>query len=166
MGVCFFGLNVICFSMPALRVSDIMREVPATIAPDASLRDAVRAMIEKKTNGLIVVQDDRSIAGIISSWDIIELIVPDYLEDDKHLAAFEAGDTFADRIKELAETKVEDFMTKEVRSVNPDDSVMQAATILSEAKIRQLPVVDSDGKLVAYLNRTDMKLAIAKVLGV
>lgn len=152
--------------MPALTVADVMRQVPATISPTATLRDVVREMKEKKTNGLIVTDEDGRVVGILSSWDVIQVIVPDYLEEDRHLAAFESGDTFAARILELADSPVESFMTAPVRTVTPSDTLMEAATILSEAHIRQLPVIDDKGILVGYLNRTDMKLAIAELLGV
>lgn len=152
--------------MSVLSVSDVMRGVPAVITPEETLRDAVRIMKEKKTNGLIVLDGNRRVVGILSSWDVIQVIVPDYLEEDRHLAAFESGDTFAMRIAELADIPVSTFMTTPVQTVNPDDSLMQAATILSESHIRQLPVVQKDGELVGYLNRTDMKLKIAELLGV
>lgn len=149
-----------------MRVGDIMRAVPTTIRPETTMREAVRIMVGEKANGLIVTDEQGKVVGILSSWDIIQFIVPDYLEDDKHLAAFEAESTFDNRIKQVAESPVSEFMTKEVRTVSPDDALMQAATVLSEFHIRQLPVVDSDEKLVGYLNRTDMKLAIARVLGI
>jgi CBS domain-containing protein len=41
---------------------------------------------------------------------------------------------------------------------------MQAAALLSTFHIRQLPVVKKNGKMVGYLNRTDVKLAVSKVL--
>lgn len=152
--------------MPLLKVADVMRDVPAVIAPENTLRDAVRIMKEEKTNGLIVVNAEQRVIGILSSWDVIQVIVPDYLEEDRHLAAFESGDTFAARITELADIAVSTFMTTPVQTVSPDDTLMQAATILSESHIRQLPVVQADGMLVGYLNRTDMKLKIAELLGV
>ena len=152
--------------MVAQLVSDIMRKVPATLPSSASLKDAVRAMKETKANGIIVVEKDGKVSGILSSWDVIQVIVPDYLEEDRHLSAFESGDTFAARIIELANEPISSFMTKVVHTVHPEDSLMRAATILSESQIRQLPVVHSDGTLAGYLNRTDMKLAIADILGV
>ena len=143
-----------------------MRAVPATVRAEMTMKEAVRLMVQFKANGLIVVDELNKVVGILSSWDVIQLIVPDYLEDDKHLAAFEAESTFDDRISQMADTKVGEFMTKEVHSVTADNSLMQAATVLSEFHIRQLPVVDENGVLVGYLNRTDMKIAIARVLGV
>lgn len=146
-------------------VSDYMRKNVVTLLSGSTLRDAVAVMIDKNTNGVVVVDEDYKVAGILSGWDIIEHIVPDYLEEDKHLAAFEPGAVFVERVHEVAEASIEDFMSKQVQTVRPEQSLMTAATLLSEFKIRQLPVVDAEGKLVGYINRTDIKKAIADVLG-
>lgn len=149
-----------------MRVGEIMRAVPGTIRPETTMKEAVAMMVEKKVNGLVVTDESNHVVGILSSWDIIQLVVPDYLEEDKHLAAFEAEATFEKRIAEVSATPVSEFMTKEVRTVNADDSLIQAATVLSEFRIRQLPVVDQEGLLVGYVNRTDLKLVIARILGI
>ncbi len=121
-------------------------------------------MLDQKTNGLVVVDEDRHVLGILSSWDIIAYLVPDYLENDKHLATFEAGDVFEERVKEIQNDPVSKFMSSQVHTTRPDHSLIEAATLLSEFHIRQLPVVDENGVLVGYLNRTDIKKAIGDVL--
>lgn len=146
-------------------VANYMRQDVATLQATATLRDAVATMIQHNTNGLVVVDDDRRVTGILSSWDVIQHIVPNYLEEDKHLASFEAGDVFAQRIREVANDPITKFMTAKVKTVNQKDTLMEAAALLSEFRIRQLPVVDDDGRLVGYINRTDIKRAVGDVLG-
>lgn len=145
-------------------VSEYMREKVVTLTKDSTLRDAVKVMMDNHTNGVVVVDEDYKVAGILSGWDIIEHIVPDYLEEDKHLAAFEPGAVFVERVHEVADSPIVDFMSEKVHTVRAEQSLMTAATLLSEFKIRQLPVVDEDGKLVGYINRTDIKKAIGDVL--
>lgn len=123
-------------------------------------------MLKHHTNGLVAVDAEQKVAGILSSWDIIEYIVPDYLEEEGHLSSFESGDVLFERARELAEHPVSRFMTKKVHCVKSTDKLMEAATLLSEFRIRQLPVVDDDGKLVGYINRTDIKRAIGDALNI
>ena len=146
-------------------VAKYMRQTIATLPFSATLRDAVAMMIQYNTNGLVVVDDDRKVTGILSSWDIIQHIVPNYLEEDKHLASFEAGDVFAQRTREVANDPITKFMTAKVKTVNQKDTLMEAAALLSEFRIRQMHVVDDDGHLVGYINRTDIKRAVGDVLG-
>lgn len=147
-------------------ISEFMNTNVITIPNNATLKQAVEVMIKSKTNGLVVINESNKVAGILSSWDIIQHIVPDYLEEDAHLASFESGDVLIQRTIESANDPIAKFMTANVHVVKPHETLMEAATILSEFKIRQLPVVNDDGVLVGYLNRTDIKEAIGDILGI
>ena len=57
---------------------------------------------------------------------------------------------------------IKNVMTKEVCVIKKEATLMEAAALLSQYRIRQLPVVDDAGILCGYLNRTDIKFAIAK----
>lgn len=146
-------------------VSEYMRTEVVTVRSNTTVHDAVKAMIDSNTNGLVVVNGGKEVVGILSSWDIIEHVVPDYLEEDKHLATFESGAVFAERVKEVANDPISSFMSEHVHVVRPNHTLMAAATLLSEFKIRQLPVVNDEGILVGYINRTDIKKAIGDILG-
>lgn len=137
-----------------------------SIKKTATLKEAVAIMIAEKTNGLVVTENGGTITGIISSWDVIKHVVPDYLENEDHLSSFEAEDFFASRIKEVANDQIEKFMTKNVHMAHPNDTLMEAAAILAEHGIRQLPVSDDNGKFIGYINRTDIKRAIGNVLDI
>ena len=137
-----------------------------TATDDSTLKEALAIMIKNDTNGLVIVDKDNHVVGILSSFDVIRYIVPDYLEEDKHLASFEAADVFLSRIKETADHPIKNFMTSHVHVVHPNSSLMEAAALASEYRIRQLPVVDEHGALVGYLSRTNIKRAIGDALGI
>lgn len=153
--------------MPTMKkytVSAYMSTKPVTINQQATLHDAIKILIEKNTNGAVVVDHSNKVVGILSSWDIIQHIVPDYLEQDMHLASFESEDTFDARIHELADDPITKFCSSKVHTIKATHSIMEAAALLSEFRIRQLPVVDDAEKLIGYINRTDIKRAIGDVL--
>lgn len=147
------------------RVKDFMRLGVITLTPKDSMKKAMEIMIRENTNGIVVVDKKRKVVGILSSWDIIKYIVPDYLEEDKHLASFEAPDVFKTRTIAISKDPVSKFMSQPVHCVHPDSSIMEAAATLSTFHLRQLPVVDKTGHLVGYLNKTDIKLAVGMALG-
>ncbi|MDD2655976.1 MAG: CBS domain-containing protein [Patescibacteria group bacterium] len=147
-------------------VKNNMQDVVTTVNINATFREALQKMVDGRTNGVVVVDDEKYVKGILSSMDLIQYVVPDYLEEDKHLASFEAAEEFSVRIKEVADEPITKFMTKEVHTIKESHTLMEAATMLSEFKIRQIPVVDAEEKLVGYINRTDIKKAIARVLGI
>lgn len=148
------------------RVSDYMQTNPLVLSPSSTLKEAIQSMIGSKANGAVVLDENKKVVGILSSWDIIQYIVPDYLEQDKHLATFESGDVFAERTLELQNDPISNFMSTALHTCKADHFIMEVATLLSEFHIRQLPVVDENGVLVAYINRTDIKRAIGDVLGI
>jgi len=147
-------------------IDEWMREDVVTLSRHATVAEAIQTMLDNKTNGVVVIDDAQKVIGILSSWDIIKYLVPDYLEDDGHLAAFESADMFCNRVETIKDDAIEQFMTAPVKTIEQHGSLMKAVTMLSEFHIRQLPVVDGDGKLVGYLNRTDIKRAVGKVLGI
>lgn len=146
-------------------VKDYMHKPVFSISKAATLKDAVDAMLQKRTNGLVVVDEKNRLVGILSSWDIISYIVPDYLEKDEHLAPFEGESVFKDRTLELADTPITQFMTRHVHTTKASHSLTEAASLLAQFRIRQLPVVDDDNTLIGYINRTDLKRAIGDILG-
>ncbi len=132
----------------------------------ATLSEAIALMVAKKTNGLVVINGDNKLHGILSSWDIIKYVVPDYLEHDRSLSNFASADIFVERVKKVANDPIKKFITSKVVTVFEDDTLIEAATRLTENQIRQLPVISKDKKVIGYINRTDIKYAIADILGV
>jgi len=149
-----------------LTIADFMRpkDVVSTISVNATFEEAARIMIEEKRNGLVVLDDEEKVTGMLSSLHLIKYIVPDYLEEDKHLAAFEATDVFAKRVHEIKDDPITQFMNPDYHAVKAEDSLMEAATLMSEWNTRHLPVVNGDNELVGYITRTDVKRAIAQIL--
>lgn len=145
-------------------VEDYMRTPAITASIMTTFKEAVGIMMKYNVNSLVIVDDENKVVGILSSWDFVEYIVPDYLEEDKHLAAFESSDMFKTRIKQLANDPIGKFMRKRVHTIKKENSLMETATILSEFHVRQMPVVDDDGAPIGYINCSDIKKAISNVM--
>lgn len=149
------------------KVKDYMTTPVVTITKDHTIQEAVNVMNQHDTNGLIVVGDDNQshkIFGVLSSYDILKYLIPDYLEEDKHLASFEPSELFIKRATDIKNHKVSECMTvKRVHTVTPDDSLIEAAALLTEYRIHRLPVVDEKNNLIGYLSKSDVKRALGKI---
>lgn len=55
--------------------------------------------------------------------------------------------------------KVQDWMTQNVVTVQPETSLPEADDLMREHKIRRLPVVDSSGKLIGIVTKGDVREA-------
>ena len=104
------------------------------IAPSASVYDAVRLMAEKNVGSLLVREGDK-IAGIITERDYARKIIL-------------MGRTSKD-------TPVRDIMTSEVLCVRPDQTSEECMALMTENRIRHLPLVDG-GKLVGLISIGDL----------
>ena len=147
-------------------VQNYMRSRVPKITDSATLGEAIKMLLDQGSNGLIVVSASEldKVAGIVSSRNVIEAVVPDYLETDRSLGAFEAEDVFLKRVKEVAGSPISNIMTTKVHAVKPTDTLMEAITLLSDKGIRQLPVVDDNEKLVGYISRTDIRKALGDAI--
>ncbi|OYR44964.1 MULTISPECIES: CBS domain-containing protein [unclassified Halorubrum] len=119
-----------------------MTDVPAerlmstelvTIPRGAAAADAAKRMLETGVSSVLVVDDGR-LAGLITATDFVSLVRRNDPED---------------------ETSVETFMTTDVVTVSPDDSVEELADPTSRG-YTHLPVVDGDDRLVGMLSTTDL----------
>ena len=117
-----------------MQVKDIMNKEVKTIGPGSAVQEAASIMSEHSIGCLIVVKKD-SMAGIITERDIIKRVVAEDLSASK--------------------TKIEDVMTTKVVMIGPDKDITEAAQIMTERKIKKLPVLD-DGNLVGILTLVDI----------
>jgi CBS domain-containing protein len=105
-----------------------------TIAPTASVFEAVKLMADKSIGALVVV-DGENIVGMITERDYARAIV---------LMA-----------RSSKTTAVREIMTARVMYVLPDHTSEQCMALMTEYRLRHLPVVDQ-GKLVGLISIGDL----------
>ncbi|MBI2709154.1 MAG: CBS domain-containing protein [Actinobacteria bacterium] len=108
----------------------------ATVAPEATVAEAVASLQRHGIGALVVSADGRHIEGIISERDVVRCL------------AEIGGDAL--------ERPVADLMTAEVRTCRPGDRVDTLMAAMTEHRIRHLPVVDDEGVLVGIVSIGDV----------
>ncbi len=111
---------------------DIMTRQVCTISPEASVRDAARILAERRISGMPVLDKQGTIIGMCTEADVIS------------------------KQGEL----VRDIMSTEIISVSEETPVGEIARLLSQRKIKRVPVV-TDGRLVGLVSRADIVAAVA-----
>jgi CBS domain-containing protein len=112
----------------------------ATIAPAATVADAVALLRERNIGALVVTESDE-VAGIISERDIVRALAdPD--------ADADAGTGLLDR-------PVADLMTSVVATCEPGATVDELMRVMTDRRIRHVPVVDG-GALVGIVSIGDV----------
>ena len=141
-------------------VKNYMFKSVCTIAPNTTIADAVKFMVENKTNSLIVVDEEKKPIGTLSSYTLVRKVVPAYLKDDPLFSQFGKEGTLDKYAQKMKEKTVEDLMHKDFHALSEEDAMIEAASYSIQADRRILPVVNSDGKLIGAITRTCIKNAL------
>jgi len=105
-----------------------------TVSPEASIHDAVELMCERNIGAVIVCTGD-DVMGVLSERDCVRRVM------------------FHGRSSR--DTKVSQAMTNKVRIVTPHDSIDHCMQLMTDQRIRHLPVID-DGMLVGIISVGDV----------
>lgn len=135
-----------------LHVRDWMRADPLVVQAKDSIERA-RALCEEHRINQLPVVSGRSLIGIVTDRDLRDAF-PSVAEEarDPELAH-----------DQTVSTQVEAVMSPSVLTVDADDSVARAATIMQEERIGALPVV-SAGRLVGIVTRHDLLRALVALV--
>lgn len=123
------------------QLKDLMSRDVKVVSPNMSIRDAAKEMRDGDFGMMPVGEDDRMI-GTISDRDIA-------------IRAVAAG--------KGPDTAVRDVMTEGVAWAYEDDSVEQAAKLMSERQVRRLPVVDREKRLVGIVALGDFAVESSEI---
>jgi CBS domain-containing protein len=105
-----------------------------TIAPTAMVLDAIKLMAERRIGALLVMEGER-IVGIVTERDYARKVI---------LMGRSSSDT-----------PVRDIMTTSVMYVRPDQTNEECMALMTENRLRHLPVIDG-GKLVGLISIGDL----------
>lgn len=105
-----------------------------SVAPDATVYDAIALMAEKNIGALVVVENG-SLVGVLSERDYTRKVML--------------------RGKRSRETLVREIMTTQLTTVDPKQSVDDCLRFMTEKRIRHLPVV-KDGEIAGVISIGDL----------
>jgi CBS domain-containing protein len=114
-----------------------------SISPTAAILEVADVLAEHKIGAVFVMGDGDKLVGIISERDIVRAL--------------------AQRGSELAGAKVSEYMTSELITCAPDATIDQIMALMTQGRVRHLPVLDK-GKLCGMISIGDIvKRRIAEV---
>ena len=107
-----------------------------TISASASIHDLVSSLNTHHVGALVVSSDGKKIDGIVSERDVVRAM--------------------PGKLDQLAGMHVRDIMTVEVHTCTADSTVAELMIMMTEHRIRHIPVVDANGALLSIVSIGDV----------
>lgn len=107
-----------------------------TISPNANMQDLVNFLETHGVGALVVSSDGKTIEGIVSERDVVRAM--------------------PGKLDLLINMRVRDIMTVDVITCRSDAKVSDLMNIMTERRIRHIPVVDEEGKAISIVSMGDV----------
>lgn len=138
---------------------DIMTPDPVSISPEAPVGEAVKILLDKRYNGLPVVDGAGKLVGVICQSDLVaqqqKLEIPSMFTLLDGFIPMPGWTKTERDIEKMTALTVGEAMTPDPTVVRPDMSVEDVASMMVKAKFYTLPVVE-DGKIVGIIGKEDI----------
>ena len=118
-------------------VQEAMTPNPTAVTPDTTAQEAARSLKTEDVGALPIVEEGR-LVGVVTDRDLAVRVLAE---------------------GRGAETTVREIASKDVVTVDPQQSLEEAARLMAEHQVRRLPVVEEDGRLVGMLAQADVAQA-------
>jgi len=141
-----------------LKAKDIMTTQVITVAPETGISEVARTLLEKRINGVPVVDEDGRLVGIVCQSDLIaqqkSFPLPSVFNLLDSFIPLRSG-KFEKEVQKMAATTAADAMTPHPVAVHPETGVEDIATLMVNRNFHTLPVVDEE-KLVGVIGKEDL----------
>ena len=117
------------------KMSDVVKnQVPVTLPPDATVRDACQCMRDRRVGAVLVTEADQRLLGIFTGRDAVHRVLAEGMS--------------------AARTKLAAVMTRDPDTMPPGKSAIEALRLMEYRRYRHVPIVN-DGKVVGIVSRFD-----------
>ena len=139
---------------------DIMVTDFKKVSPDSPVSRVLEIFKEPKPDGktifgIMVIDGDGSIAGMISMYDVLLFLLPKHVKIWGNISDIEIEGIIDRATGKLKHLVVGDIMTPKIISVAPDTHLMMILDIMIKKHVRRLPVV-SNGEAVGMVYISDL----------
>jgi CBS domain-containing protein len=135
------------------RVRDVMTAEVVVVRDRTPFKEIVGLMRQHNVSALPVVDATDELVGIVSEADL--------LMKEEHVADGEPHRRLQSRRRRIDRAKAggvvaQELMSSPVETIDPEAPLARAARLLHERRVKRLPVVDANGKVVGIVSRADL----------
>ncbi len=149
-----------------LIVKDIMTKDIITVSPETEIVDAAKLLLEKRINGLPVIDGSGKLVGILCQSDLVaqqkKIPIPSLFTFLDGIIPLKSIKHLEKEIQKIAACTVVHAMTPNPVTVLPDASIEIVAALMVDKNYHTIPVVDK-GKLVGIVGKVDILRTIMPI---
>lgn len=143
-----------------MNAGDVMSQGTITIAPDASINEAIQLMLKRRISGIPVVDSAGGLVGIVTEGDLLRRSEIGTQRQRPRWIEFLIGPgRLASEYVSASGRKVDEVMTTPVHTVTEDTPLAEVVNIMESKQVKRLPVV-RDGRVVGILSRANLLRAL------
>ncbi len=147
-----------------MNAADIMTKPVISVAPEATIAEAARLMLQHRISGLPVVDGSGAVVGVVSEGDLLRRAE---LGTERHrprwIELLIGPGRLARDYVEAHASKVSEVMTQDVLSVTPQETLPEIVRLMEKRRIKRLPVIEA-GRLVGIVSRANLVRALVQNL--
>ena len=139
-----------------MKVRDIMTKDLTAVEKDIPVRELIFILNNAEMPNVPVVDEDGKLTGFVSEKDLIRAALPGYFEMLHSTSFIPDMNQLSRKLAQIADEPIDKFIQTTVMSVTEDDDDLQAADLIIRKGVKNVPVVDADGRLVGRVRRIDL----------
>ena len=142
-----------------LKVKDIMTREVISVTPDTEILKAARLLLEKRINGLPVVDEAGQLVGLLCQSDLVaqqkRIPLPSLFTLLEGFVPLTSMKRIDKEVEKIAAVTVSQAMTPDPVTVGPQTPIEEVAALMADKKYHTLPVIE-DGQLVGIVGKEDV----------
>jgi CBS domain-containing protein len=138
-----------------MKVHELMNSKVITVGPKTPLREILQLMLRYHLNGILVVDSEQRLEGVVTYSDLSRKLLPTQKELEEHEEYLTTPQSMEDRFRDIVSVPVDEIMTRNVVTVSPDLEALKAGATMTARRVKQLPVVQNR-KVLGIISHTDI----------
>src|ERR1700744_2236786 len=141
-------------SAMTIKVADVMTRKVIAVREGATFKEIAAKLRDEHISAFPVIDDDSKVIGVVSEGDLIakEAAAGDGQEYTGPLV----GLLHRHELEKARGVTAGELMSKPPMTIGREDPVAQAAQVMYDRRVKRLPVVDTEGRLIGIVSRTDV----------
>jgi CBS domain-containing protein len=133
-------------------VKDVMTTHVVAVRLNATYKDMATRLREFRVSAFPVLDDDDKVIGVVSEADLLTKEALEFYPTRGLVGGLLHGHEHS----KAAAVTAADLMTRPPVTIGPHESVSRAARLMYARKVKRLPVVDAEGRLIGIVSRADV----------